>query len=213
MDRARNRICGFIFRGVGSGRLVHALGAPEGLCAVCSLSDCARDRIIGAAGSRHHLIAGPATRNISCRDLSRRRIATAFFVASNPDQAFNSSSVCQWCGICLSGRFNAEKTFDSVAMGFGCRGQMRAQEVVVARERKPDAPERATRPSGRMKPQVRENKSTPAVPTVEQMRMAGALAAERLNDRPLQETSVSGRGPVRRLLERESRTLPGLRSQ
>jgi len=97
--------------------------------------------------------------------------------------------------------------------GLAVAGQMRAQEVVVAGERKLDAPERATPPSGRMKPQVRENKSTPAVPTVEQMRMAGALAAERLNDRPLQETSVSGRGPVRRLLERESRTLPGLRSQ
>jgi len=81
-------------------------------------------------------------------------------------------------------------------------GQMRAQEVVVARERKPDAPEQATRPSERTepesgtstgtKPQVREPKSTPAVPTVEQMRMAGAVAAERLTGRPLQETSAVG---------------------
>ena len=75
--------------------------------------------------------------------------------------------------------------------GLAVAGQMRAQEVVVAGERKLDAPERATPPSGRMKPQVRENKSTPAVPTVEQMRMAGALAAERLNDRPLQETGAA----------------------
>ena len=86
--------------------------------------------------------------------------------------------------------------------GLAVAGQMRAQEVVVARERKPDAPEQATRPSERTepesgpstatKPHVREKKSAPAVPTVEQMRLAGALAAERLNGPPLQETSAAG---------------------
>src|SRR5438034_2866838 len=83
--------------------------------------------------------------------------------------------------------------------GLAVAGQMCAQEVVVARETKPDAPKQATRPSEwtepelgtstRTKPHVREAKSASAVPTLEQMRMAGALAAERLEGRSLQEAS------------------------
>jgi hypothetical protein len=95
-----------------------------------------------------------------------------------------------------------KKLSTALLCGLAVVGQMRAQEVVVARETKPDAPEHATRPSERTdpesgtstetKPHVRETKSASAVPTLEQMRMAGALAAERLKGRPLQETSAAG---------------------
>jgi hypothetical protein len=68
-------------------------------------------------------------------------------------------------------------------------GQIRAQEVIVAREKKPEAPkqpaelpessESATPPV--TKPKSRAKKSASTGPTLEQMRAAGALAAERLN--------------------------------
>src|SRR4029077_19319169 len=73
--------------------------------------------------------------------------------------------------------------------GLSVAGQMRAQEVVVAREKKPSASEQAAPVSERMdsesatatgmETQARKKKSASTVLTVEQMRMAGALAAER----------------------------------
>jgi hypothetical protein len=72
-------------------------------------------------------------------------------------------------------------------------GHTRAQEVIVARETKPEAPKQAAPPPEqtpsesatpepeRPKPKSRK-KSASAEPTLEQMRMAGALAAERLNN-------------------------------
>ena len=85
--------------------------------------------------------------------------------------------------------------------GFAVVVQMRAQEVVVARETKPDAPkqaapvsERPERESGtpaELKPRVREKRPASSTPTVEQMRMAGALAAERLTSGTIQQPSAS----------------------
>jgi hypothetical protein len=82
------------------------------------------------------------------------------------------------------------KAFTALLCGFAIAGQMRAQEVVVARETKPSAPKRvapASQPSDsesgdatNTKPQGRAKKSASTLPTIEQMRMAGALAAERL---------------------------------
>ena len=70
-------------------------------------------------------------------------------------------------------------------------GQIRAQEVIVAREKKPEAPKQEAQPSEPVplespaphssKPRSRARKSASAEPTLEQMRAAGALAAERLN--------------------------------
>src|SRR6266511_181530 len=72
-------------------------------------------------------------------------------------------------------------------------GQTRGQEVIVARETKPEAPKQAAPPPEqtpsesatpepeRAKPKSRK-KSASAEPTLEQMRMAGALAAERLDN-------------------------------
>ena len=70
-------------------------------------------------------------------------------------------------------------------------GHTHAQEVIVARETKPEAPKQAapppeqtpseSAPPQQTKPKSRK-KSASAEPTLEQMRMAGALAAERLNN-------------------------------
>jgi hypothetical protein len=82
-------------------------------------------------------------------------------------------------------------------------GHARAQEVIVARETKPEAPKQAAPPPEQTpsesatpepeqpKPKSRK-KSTSAEPTLEQMRMAGALAAERLNNPSPSQTKRSG---------------------
>jgi hypothetical protein len=71
-------------------------------------------------------------------------------------------------------------------------GHLYSQEVIVARETKPEAPKQAPPPEQtptesatpepeRAKPKLRK-KSASAQPTLEEMRRAGALAAERLNN-------------------------------
>jgi hypothetical protein len=72
-------------------------------------------------------------------------------------------------------------------------GQIHAQEVIVSREIKPETPKQAAPPPEqtpsespapeRTKPKSRGKKSSSSVPTAEEMRMAGALAAERLENR------------------------------
>jgi murein DD-endopeptidase MepM/ murein hydrolase activator NlpD len=93
------------------------------------------------------------------------------------------------------------KVLTALLCGFAIAGQMRAQEVVVARETKADtleqgapASERTNAESGtstEAKSQVRKKKSPSAALTLEQMRMAGALAAERLKGR-IQEAGTAG---------------------
>src|SRR5260370_15391251 len=160
MDRAGDWICGFIFRGVGSGRLVHAMGTQEGLCAVCSLSDCTRARITDTAGSRHHrIVAGSVTCNYTLangaglliRRLMLKRLSTAFL-----------------CSLAIA-------------------GQVSGQEVVVARQRKPEASEQATRPPQRAEPELRastqtkshapKDKSTSPAPTLVHMRLSASRRA------------------------------------
>src|SRR5260370_30559865 len=93
--------------------------------------------------------------------------------------------------------------FIAVLCGLSVAGQMRAQEVVVAREEKPSASEQAAPVSERtdsesvtatrMDTQARKKKSASTVLTVEQMRMAGALAAERQkNQARVEQTSTTG---------------------
>ena len=72
-------------------------------------------------------------------------------------------------------------------------GQMHAQEVIVARETKPAATKQPKAPSEQVpsesptpapaKPKSRTKKSASKAPTIEQMREAGALAAEGLENR------------------------------
>src|SRR5260370_37886596 len=79
--------------------------------------------------------------------------------------------------------------FTALLCGLALAGQMRGQEVVVAREEKPSVSEGAAPVSERvdsesatattMDTQSRKKKSASTVLTVEQMRMAGAPAAER----------------------------------
>ncbi|HEX4707418.1 MAG TPA: hypothetical protein VH229_06760 [Candidatus Udaeobacter sp.] len=72
-------------------------------------------------------------------------------------------------------------------------GGMHAQEVIVARETKPDTAKPPPQPSEqtpsesptetpKMQSKVREKKSSSKTPTLEEMRMAGARAAERLTN-------------------------------
>lgn len=85
-------------------------------------------------------------------------------------------------------------------------GSMPAQEVIVARETKPEAPKQASPPPEqtptesatpaemeRPKPKSRSRRSTSAEPTLEEMRNAGAHAAERLNNPSPSQTRRSGR--------------------
>ena len=72
-------------------------------------------------------------------------------------------------------------------------GKIHAQEVIVARERKPELPTQTPQPAEQLasesptpaphKSKSREKKSAPAKLTLEEMRAAGARAAEGSNDR------------------------------
>ena len=73
-------------------------------------------------------------------------------------------------------------------------GKIHAQEVIVAREKKPEPPKKIPQPSEEAtsesptpappKSKSHENKSAAATLTLEEMRAAGARAAEGLNTRP-----------------------------
>ena len=69
MDRARNRICRFVFRSAGCGRMVYELGACPWVCALCHLPDRARNRIIDAANSRDHVNQLPMGSDVILPDL------------------------------------------------------------------------------------------------------------------------------------------------
>ena len=76
-------------------------------------------------------------------------------------------------------------------------GKIHAQEVIVAREKQPELPAQTPQPSEQhvsesptpapRKPNSREKKSAPATLTLEEMRAAGARAAEGSNDRSLSQ--------------------------
>ena len=105
--------------------------------------------------------------------------------------------------IYLSGRFVLRGFFRPLLCSLALVGQMQAQEVVVPRETKPEAPEQAAPPSeseqipsesatpAPVKRKPREKKS--AAPTLEQMRASGALAAEGRSDQSVpQPTRTRG---------------------
>jgi hypothetical protein len=92
---------------------------------------------------------------------------------------------------CSLTRLMLKGFFGAVLCSIVLVGQTRAQEVIVAREKKPEAPKQEAQPSEPVplesttprpsKTRSRARKSASAGPTLEQMRAAGALAAERLN--------------------------------
>src|SRR5207247_10309249 len=89
--------------------------------------------------------------------------------------------------------------FSAALCSFIFSTYLHAQEVIVARETKPEAPKQAVPSSEQSpseslapepaKPKSRQEKSGSAVPTLEQMRMAGARAAEGLENRPLPQST------------------------
>jgi len=90
---------------------------------------------------------------------------------------------------CLSRLFMLKAFFSALIGSLVLVGQVHAQEVIVAHEEKPEAPKQAPEqtPSespapALTKPKSREKKSASTTLTAEQMRMAGALAAERLEN-------------------------------
>ena len=104
----------------------------------------------------------------------------------------------------LSRRFMPRELLSVLFCSLILVGQTHAQEVIVAREKKPEAPKQAAPPPEqtpsesatpepeRTKPKSRGKRSTSAELTLEQMRMAGALAAERLNNPTPSQARKSG---------------------
>lgn len=93
-------------------------------------------------------------------------------------------------------RVRVRKAITALLCSIAIVGQMWAQEVTVARETKPSAPHSATPTPDSERvaktAQARKNKSAAGLPTVEQMRVAGALAGERLKKQPgTEKTTVS----------------------
>jgi len=99
-------------------------------------------------------------------------------------------------------RFMLKGVFRPLLCSVFLVGQIHAQEVVVPHETKPEVPEQAAPSSEseqtpsesaspvRTKPRPREKKSV--APTLEQMRAAGAVAAEGRNDRSVPQPTRKG---------------------
>jgi hypothetical protein len=90
-----------------------------------------------------------------------------------------------------------KRLFTALVCGFAITGQMRAQEVVVARQETPNFSPRvasATRGRDSESETATETKSASTTLTVEQMRMAGALAAKRQREQTLAEQTRAMRG-------------------
>jgi hypothetical protein len=78
-------------------------------------------------------------------------------------------------------------------------GKVHAQEVIVAREKKPELPAQTPQPSEQLtsesptpaphKSKSREKKSAPSTLTLEEMRAAGARAAEGSNERSVSQST------------------------
>jgi len=107
---------------------------------------------------------------------------------------------CQRVGVVHLRSIVLNAFFNAVLCSFILFAQSHAQEVIVARETKPEAPKQAapspeqspseSSASERAKPKPRQKKS--AVLTLEQMRMAGARAAEGQDNRPLSQSTAVG---------------------
>ena len=107
----------------------------------------------------------------------------------------------QW-GSCLSRLFMLKAFFSALICSLVLLGQAHAQEVIVGREKKPEAPKQASPSSAQTpsesptpaltKSKSPEKKSGSTGLTAEQMRMAGALAAERLENRSSPQPARTG---------------------
>jgi hypothetical protein len=92
-----------------------------------------------------------------------------------------------------------KRFFPAVLFSVILIGKIHAQEVVVAREKKPEPPAQTPQPAEQLtgesptpaphKPKSREKKSASATLTLEEMRAAGARAAEGSNDRSVSQST------------------------
>jgi hypothetical protein len=104
--------------------------------------------------------------------------------------------------ICSLTRLMLKEFFGALLCSVVLVGQIRAQEVIVAREKKPEAAKQEAPPSETVplesptprpsKTRSRAKKSASEGPTLEQMRAAGALAAERLNSTSSPQSPKTG---------------------
>lgn len=103
---------------------------------------------------------------------------------------------------CLLRLFMLKTFFSALLCSLVLVGRADSQEVIVAHEKKPEAPKQAAPSSEETpsespaptitKPKSREKKSGSTTLTAEQMRMAGALAAERLENRSSPQPAKTG---------------------
>jgi hypothetical protein len=100
----------------------------------------------------------------------------------------------RWSGVTMLKRFVGEVLCSAILIG-----KIHAQEVIVAREKKPEPPTQTPHTSEQLaaesptpaprKPKSREKKSAPATVTLEEMRAAGARAAEGVSDRSVSRST------------------------
>jgi len=103
---------------------------------------------------------------------------------------------------CLSLLFMLKAFLSALICSLVLVGRADSQEVIVAHEKKPEAPKQAAPSSERTpsesptpaltKSKSHEKKSGSTTLTAEQMRMAGALAAERLENRSSPQSARAG---------------------
>ena len=107
-----------------------------------------------------------------------------------------------------------KRFFRAALCGVILIGKIHAQEVIVAREKKPELPTPTPQPAEQLtlesptpaprEPKSREKESAPATLTLEEMRAAGARAAEGANERPVSQSTKTREADV------ESVPLPNL---
>ena len=99
----------------------------------------------------------------------------------------------------LSGGIMLRRFFRALLFSVILVGKIHAQEVIVAREKKSEVPTQTPQPSEQLalesptptphRPKSREKKSPPVTLTLEQMRAAGARAAEGSRDRSVSQST------------------------
>jgi hypothetical protein len=99
----------------------------------------------------------------------------------------------------LSGGIMLKRFFPAVLCSVILIGKIHGQEVILAREKKPELPAQTPQPPEQLaaesptpaprKSKSREKKSAPATLTLEEMRAAGARAAEGSNDRSVSQST------------------------
>src|SRR5260370_13252212 len=121
MDRARDRVCHFLCRSARRGRVVYSVGACARLCAVCDLSNRARDRSFRAPGPWSNLGDGPVEttdtilpdlqscvlcEDVRCEFNGMQTLVGVLNVVAAPALPINYLRLCIWTRWCSgAGKF------------------------------------------------------------------------------------------------------------